>query len=119
MGSSRGIIAIVISLVFFVVWYTVIVPKFWPEKEGVKTEVVSGVNTVSVENEDVAKTEKLVDKAVQKKEVIKEVFSRLDGKNFIAEFSNYGAVPVRLVGHIQHVCTETAFVGMDADLRRM
>lgn len=95
MGSSRGIIAIVISLVFFVVWYTVIVPKFWPEKEGVKTEVVSGVNTVSVENEDVAKTEKLVDKAVQKKEVIKEVFSRLDGKNFIAEFSNYGAVPVR------------------------
>lgn len=94
MEGKKGLLAIGVSVLFFVVWYQFIVPKIWPEqakKPTAQQEAVVKTEETKGETEQDKKTG-LDKKEIAQKEV-KETTSELSNGSILVTFSSYGAVP--------------------------
>lgn len=102
--DSRGLLAITVSILVFLIWYSVIVPRFWPQEEKAKEEVKKERNIpqsaaaqggVAQEVGEKSQAEQSnLDVQASSEQNVEEVLSTIKTDNFIVTFSNYGAVPV-------------------------
>lgn len=84
--SSKGLLAVTISVLVFLFWYSVIMPKFWPN-QATKSE---GPKPIATQEAPAPQVEP---KETVKEENVAETTSKLENKYFVATFTNYGAVP--------------------------
>ena len=103
-GEKRGIFAIALSLLVFVVWYSFIQPKFFPEDKKTETAAVEEV-VIAEKQVATAETAALDQKpteptaaagAVSQKNV-DEVFTTIETPEIKVTFTNYGARPTEWV----------------------
>lgn len=96
MGDSKGLLAIGASILVFIIWYSFVVPKFWPQevqKPPVQSEAVTA-GKESKSPEEVPVTEKTTKEIISEQgDDVEEVVSTIETDGFIATFSNYGAAP--------------------------
>lgn len=98
MKDSRGLLAITVSILVFLIWYSFVVPKFWPKeeaKEEVAKEEVTAKDVASAESAPVMGAPASEGKTHLAQRDIKEVVSRLETEKFAVTFTNYGAYPTR------------------------
>jgi len=110
-GQKNGIIAIALSLLVFVVWYSFIQPKFFPEDK--KTETVAVEKALEADGQAPAGTEPkpvVADNAAPatgaavSQTNVEETLTTLETPELKVTFTNYGARPTEWV--LKHYTTQ-------------
>lgn len=107
MGDGKkSLLAIALSVGFFILWYSVISPMIWPEMKQANQGTPTAVTAPADQAASPAKTETakadmaaettsaVTSRVVATEEAKEEGFATLKGKNFVAKFSNVSAAPV-------------------------
>lgn len=100
MKDIRGIIAIVASILVFIIWNSFVSPYFWPVEEAKKRTVVEGQGSTAagaVSEMAAANNKEETPESAEKKFRYKDIpvtLSILQNEYFKATFSNHGALPI-------------------------